>query len=99
MPAMAAGRGPPPAGARPPSPFAVPGRLPGPLLPGLVGAGIAVLSYDKRGVGQSEPECCPGDTGHFNLLTAGHRRRRRGSSTAPRKRCSKPLTAVSSVGL
>jgi pimeloyl-ACP methyl ester carboxylesterase len=42
----------------------------GPLLPGLVGAGIAVLSYDKRGVGQSEGECCPGDTGHFNLLTA-----------------------------
>jgi pimeloyl-ACP methyl ester carboxylesterase len=29
-----------------------------------------VLSYDKRGVGQSEGECCPGDTGHFNLLTA-----------------------------
>jgi pimeloyl-ACP methyl ester carboxylesterase len=42
----------------------------GRLLPGLVRAGIAVLSYDKRGVGQSEGECCPGDTGHFNLLTA-----------------------------
>jgi dipeptidyl aminopeptidase/acylaminoacyl peptidase len=42
----------------------------GQLLPGLVGAGVVVLSYDKRGVGQSEGECCPGDTGHFNLLTA-----------------------------
>jgi dienelactone hydrolase len=36
----------------------------------LVRAGIAVLSYDKRRVGQSEGECCPGDAGHFNLLTA-----------------------------
>jgi dipeptidyl aminopeptidase/acylaminoacyl peptidase len=42
----------------------------GSLLPGLVGAGIAVLSYDKRGAGHSEGECCPGDSGHFNLLTA-----------------------------
>jgi pimeloyl-ACP methyl ester carboxylesterase len=42
----------------------------GQLLPGLVDAGVAVLSYDKRGVGESEGECCPGDTGHFNLLTA-----------------------------
>jgi dipeptidyl aminopeptidase/acylaminoacyl peptidase len=40
------------------------------LLPGLVKAGVVVLSYDKRGIGQSEGECCPGDTGHFNLLTA-----------------------------
>ena len=40
------------------------------LLPGLVRAGVVVLSYDKRGVGESEGECCPGDTGHFNLLTA-----------------------------
>jgi dipeptidyl aminopeptidase/acylaminoacyl peptidase len=42
----------------------------GQLLPGLVDAGVVVLSYDKRGVGESEGECCPGDTGHFNLLTA-----------------------------
>ena len=42
----------------------------GQLLPGLVSAGVVVLSYDKRGVGESEGECCPGDTGHFNLLTA-----------------------------
>jgi pimeloyl-ACP methyl ester carboxylesterase len=42
----------------------------GQLLPGLVIAGVVVLSYDKRGVGESEGECCPGDTGHFNLLTA-----------------------------
>ncbi len=33
-------------------------------------AGIALFSYDKRGVGQSQGECCPGDDGHFNLLTA-----------------------------
>jgi alpha-beta hydrolase superfamily lysophospholipase len=42
----------------------------GQLVPGLVQAGLAVLSYDKRGVGQSEGDCCPGDQGHFNLLTA-----------------------------
>jgi pimeloyl-ACP methyl ester carboxylesterase len=42
----------------------------GQLLPGLVRAGVAVLSYDKRGVGESQGECCPGDAGHFNLLTA-----------------------------
>ncbi len=42
----------------------------GQLVPGLVQAGVAVLSYDKRGVGQSEGDCCPGDDGHFNLLTA-----------------------------
>jgi pimeloyl-ACP methyl ester carboxylesterase len=42
----------------------------GQLLPGLVRAGVAVLSYDKRGVGQSQGVCCPGDEGHFNLLTA-----------------------------
>jgi hypothetical protein len=40
------------------------------VVPGLVAAGFAVLSYDKRGVGQSEGACCPGDQGHFNLLTA-----------------------------
>jgi pimeloyl-ACP methyl ester carboxylesterase len=42
----------------------------GEVLPGLVQAGLVVLSYDKRGVGQSEGDCCPGDQGHFNLLTA-----------------------------
>jgi hypothetical protein len=42
----------------------------GQVVPGLVAAGFAVLSYDKRGVGQSEGACCPGDQGHFNLLTA-----------------------------
>ena len=33
-------------------------------------AGFAVFSFDKRGVGESEGECCPGDHGHFNLATA-----------------------------
>jgi dienelactone hydrolase len=42
----------------------------GQLLPGLVDADVVVLSYDKRGVGDSGGECCPGDQGHFNLLTA-----------------------------
>ncbi len=42
----------------------------GQILPGLVQAGVAVLSYDKRGAGQSQGVCCPGDDGHFNLLTA-----------------------------
>ena len=41
-----------------------------PLVRALVGAGVAVLSYDKRGVGESEGTCCPGDSGHFNLLAA-----------------------------
>ena len=43
---------------------------PAPLIRALVGSGIAVLSYDKRGVGESEGKCCPGDDGHFNLLAA-----------------------------
>jgi dipeptidyl aminopeptidase/acylaminoacyl peptidase len=42
----------------------------GELVPGLVRSGFAVLSYDKRGVGQSGGDCCPGDQGHFNLVTA-----------------------------
>jgi pimeloyl-ACP methyl ester carboxylesterase len=41
-----------------------------PLVRELVHAGIAVLSYDKRGVGDSTGHCCPGDDGHFNLLAA-----------------------------
>jgi uncharacterized protein len=36
----------------------------------LVGSGVAVFSYDKRGVGDSQGTCCPGDNGHFNLLAA-----------------------------
>jgi pimeloyl-ACP methyl ester carboxylesterase len=32
--------------------------------------GFAVFSFDKRGVGQSQGDCCPGDHGHFNLATA-----------------------------
>jgi pimeloyl-ACP methyl ester carboxylesterase len=36
----------------------------------LVQAGIAILSYDKRGLGDSQGVCCPGDQGHFNLLAA-----------------------------
>ena len=42
----------------------------GDLLPALVRAGIAVFSYDKRGVGESTGECCPGDSGDFDLLAA-----------------------------
>ena len=47
-------------------------RLPfeAPIVSGFVREGIAFFSYDKRGVGESEGECCPGDYGHFNLLTA-----------------------------
>jgi len=41
-----------------------------PLFKSLVQSGFAVFSYDKRGVGESEGVCCPGDSGHFNLLTA-----------------------------
>ena len=41
-----------------------------PLVRALVDRGVAVLSYDKRGVGESEGDCCAGDSGHFNLLAA-----------------------------
>ncbi len=41
-----------------------------PLVQKLVESGLAVLSYDKRGVGNSQGACCPGDSGHFNLLAA-----------------------------
>lgn len=34
----------------------------------LVEAGIAVLAYDKRGVGESEGACCPGDDGAFDAI-------------------------------
>jgi uncharacterized protein len=42
----------------------------GPFLRPFIEAGLAVASFDKRGVGESDGKCCPGDTGHFNLLTA-----------------------------
>jgi uncharacterized protein len=42
----------------------------GGVVVGLVNAGIAVFSYDKRGVGESQGSCCPGDNGQFNLLAA-----------------------------
>jgi uncharacterized protein len=40
------------------------------VLPSLVRSGVAMLSWDKRGVGASTGTCCPGDRGHFNLLAA-----------------------------
>lgn len=36
----------------------------------LVAAGIAVMSYDKRGVGASEGRCCPDEGDGFETLTA-----------------------------
>jgi hypothetical protein len=42
----------------------------GGVLVSLVDSGVAVFSYDKRGVGESQGTCCPGDNGHFNLLSA-----------------------------
>jgi uncharacterized protein len=42
----------------------------GDLFKRLVDAGVAVFSFDKRGVGESQGSCCPGDNGHFNLLSA-----------------------------
>jgi alpha-beta hydrolase superfamily lysophospholipase len=42
----------------------------GPLVEAFVQRGIAFFSYDKRGVGESEGYCCPGDKGDFELLTA-----------------------------
>lgn len=41
-----------------------------PFVQAFVPDGFAVLGYDKRGVGESDGECCPGDDGHFNLLAA-----------------------------
>jgi uncharacterized protein len=42
----------------------------GDLVGAFTQAGVGFFSYDKRGGGQSQGECCPGDYGHFNLLTA-----------------------------
>jgi len=41
-----------------------------PLVQKLIESGLAVFSYDKRGVGESQGVCCPGDSNHFNLLAA-----------------------------
>jgi uncharacterized protein len=41
-----------------------------PFVRAFVHGGVAVLSYDKRGVGESDGVCCPGDSDHFNLLAA-----------------------------
>jgi dipeptidyl aminopeptidase/acylaminoacyl peptidase len=46
-------------------------RLPfGGVVAMLVDSGVAVFSFDKRGVGESQGHCCPGDNGRFNLLSA-----------------------------
>jgi dienelactone hydrolase len=42
----------------------------GDLVAAFTQAGVGFFSYDKRGGGQSQGKCCPGDHGHFNLLTA-----------------------------
>jgi len=42
----------------------------GSIVAPLVQQGVAVFSYDKRGVGESAGTCCPGDDNHFNLLAA-----------------------------
>jgi len=42
----------------------------GDLVGAFIQGGVGFFSYDKRGGGQSQGECCPGDYGHFNLLTA-----------------------------
>jgi uncharacterized protein len=42
----------------------------GPLVAAYVNDGIDFFTYDKRGTGESEGECCPDVDGHFNLVTA-----------------------------
>jgi uncharacterized protein len=42
----------------------------GPLVAAYINDGIAFFTYDKRGVAESEGECCPDVDGHFNLVTA-----------------------------
>jgi pimeloyl-ACP methyl ester carboxylesterase len=41
-----------------------------PLVQSLIKSGLAILSYDKPGVGESQGVCCPGDSNHFNVLAA-----------------------------
>lgn len=41
-----------------------------PVVTGLLNGDVAVLTYDKRGVGASQGECCPGDRGDFTDLVA-----------------------------
>jgi uncharacterized protein len=42
----------------------------GSLVAAYINDGIAFFTYDKRGVGESQGECCPDVDGHFNLVTA-----------------------------
>jgi alpha-beta hydrolase superfamily lysophospholipase len=42
----------------------------GPLVAAYVEDGIVFFTYDKRGTGESEGNCCPDVDGHFNLVTA-----------------------------
>jgi len=42
----------------------------GPLVATYIQDGIAFFTYDKRGTGESQGECCPDVDGHFNLVTA-----------------------------
>jgi alpha-beta hydrolase superfamily lysophospholipase len=42
----------------------------GPLVAAYVNDGIAFFTYDKRGTGESQGQCCPDVDGHFNLVTA-----------------------------
>jgi pimeloyl-ACP methyl ester carboxylesterase len=47
-----------------------PRLFPGAIVTPFLRSGTAVFSYDKRGVGESEGRCCPGDDAHYNLLVA-----------------------------
>jgi alpha-beta hydrolase superfamily lysophospholipase len=42
----------------------------GTLVASYVQDGIVFFSYDKRGVGESDGQCCPDERGHFNLVTS-----------------------------
>jgi dipeptidyl aminopeptidase/acylaminoacyl peptidase len=42
----------------------------GPLVAAYINDGINFFTYDKRGTGESQGECCPDVDGHFNLVTA-----------------------------
>jgi uncharacterized protein len=60
-----------------------------------VRAGISFFSYDKRGVGESEGTCCPGDDGHYNLLAADAN----GALNALRKRPEIDAARVGFLGI